>query len=369
MMRGSITRFGLTIVAVAILLSGFFSLPGHASAAGGYAGYVFTEANLSGPNSVLVFGRAADGSLTQVSAISTGGMGTGSGIGSEGALAMSDGGNWLVAVDAGSNDIAVISLKTGTTVSRLGSGGMLPTSVTIHKNLVYVLNHDSDNITGFSLSNAGLLSPIPGSTQPLSGAGVDAKQVRFSTDGQVLVVTEKNTNLIDTYTVGNDGAATGHSSHASSGPAPFGFDFGKRNTLVVSEAANSAASSYRVTDSGGVNLVSGSVTNGQLAACWVVVTNDGHFAYTADAHNGMISGYRVAGNGALTLLDPSGISGTTGGTPLDEAMSLNDKFLYVLNDGSGTLGIDAFAVNSDGSLTAMANTTGTPASASGLVAR
>jgi 6-phosphogluconolactonase len=367
MFRAVLKRFGLAILAIAALVSGSFVLTGSASAAAGYAGYVYTEANPSGPNSVWVLGRGANGSLTPISTIWTGGKGTGSGLGSEGALALSDDGKWLVAVDAGSDDISVISVKDGLAVSRVASGGALPTSLTLSGKLVYVLNHDSDSITGFSLDNAGKLHPIPNSTQPLSGTGVDAKQVQFSPDGQVLVVTEKNTNLIDTYKVKENGVATGHTIHPSSGHAPFGFDFGDKNTLVVSEAANSAASSYRVSDDGSVTLVSGSVTNGQVAACWVVVTNNSRYAYTADAHNGMISGYAIAHDGSLTLLNANGITGTTGGAPLDEAISRNDKFLYVLNPSIAL--INAFRVNSDGSLVSLTGASGIPASAAGLIAR
>jgi 6-phosphogluconolactonase len=367
MFRALFSRLSLALLAIAMLLFGSLVLTGSASAAGGYAGHVYTETNAGGPNSVSVFGRRANGSLTPIGTISTGGNGTGTGLASQGALALSEDGKWLLAVDAGSNDIAVISLKSRLAVSNISSGGALPTSLTVHGNLVYVLNHDSDSITGFSLDSAGMLDPIPNSTQPLSGSGVDAKQVQFSPDGRVLVVTEKGAGLIDTFEVDNGGAAMSGTTHPSSGPAPYGFDFAGYNTLVVSEAANSAASSYRVSDNGGVTLVSGSVLNGQQAACWLVVTNNNRYAYTADAHNGMISGYAVGPDGSLSLFNDGGVTGTTGGAPLDEAITRNDKFLYVLNPGLSQ--INAFKINANGSLASMTGVSGIPASATGLIAR
>jgi 6-phosphogluconolactonase (cycloisomerase 2 family) len=313
----------------------------------------------------LAFRRGADGSLTLAKTIPTGGKGTGSGLGSAGALASTDDNQWLFVVNAGSNDISVISLRTFNTVTRVNSGGTMPISVTVYGDLVYVLNAGgSGNISGFSFDDAHL-RPIRNSTRPLSGSGVGPAQVQFSPDGRVLVVTEKSTSLIDTYTVDEDGRALGPSTHPSSGPTPFGFDFGKNNTLVVSEAANSAASSYRVSGNGGVNLISGSVLNGQAAACWVVVTNNGRYAYTADAHNGKISLYGVANNGALTLIQA--IAGAPGGGPLDEAVSQYDQFLYVINPSLGQ--IDAFAIASDGSLTPLTGASGIPSSAVGIVAR
>ena len=41
--------------------------------------------------------------------------------------------------------------------------------LTVHKNLLYVLNAGSANITGFNVANDGALSMIPGSTRPVSG--------------------------------------------------------------------------------------------------------------------------------------------------------------------------------------------------------
>ncbi len=359
LMRARRVMLALGLVALAALV---FS--GSASAAGRYAGYVYAETNSTTGNSVLVYERASDGSLTPVKSIATGGTGTGTGLGSQDALALSENGRWLLAVNASSNDISVVSLASGKVRSRTASGGMLPISVTEHDGLVYVLNSGGNgNISGFWLRPNGSLAAIPGSTRALGGSG--PAEVRFSTDGEALVVTEKGTNTIDTYAVEENGMASGPYSHPSSGAVPFGFDFGKNNTLVVSEAAASAASSYRVSDAGGLTLITGSVANGQAAACWVAVTQNGKYAFTADAHNGMISSYAVAGDGSLTLL--AGAAGSPGGAPLDEVVSGGDSFLYVLNPAVGS--INAFTIGADGSLAPLASASGIPSSAAGLVAR
>jgi 6-phosphogluconolactonase (cycloisomerase 2 family) len=49
------------------------------------------------------------------------------------------------------------------------------------------------------------------------------------------------------------------------------------------------------------------------------------------------------------------------------ALSGNDRFLYALNSGDGT--ISGFRVNADGSLKSQAGTGGLPAAANGLAAR
>jgi len=152
-------------------------------------------------------------------------------------------------------------------------------------------------------------------------------------------------------------------THPSSGATPFGFAFGEHDALIISEAAHSAASSYQVGEHGGLELISGSVLNGQAAACWVATAR--HYAYTADAHNGTISSYTVGHDGGLNLLHS--VAGSPGGAPLDEAVSRFDQFLYVLNPSTGV--INAFGIHNDGSLGALANTPGIPTSASGLVAQ
>ena len=81
----------------------------------------------------------------------------------------------------------------------------------------------TDEITGFTVGADGMLTPIPGSTQSLSAANTGPAQVSFNADGDVLVVTEKATSLIDTFTVGSDGVAVPANTFASSGMTPFGF--------------------------------------------------------------------------------------------------------------------------------------------------
>ena len=94
---------------------------GHAALAGLFAGAllastagaatVYTETNSASGNAIQIYQSAADGSLTLASIVSTGGLGTGAGLGNQGALALSDGGRWLYAVNAGSNDISVLSVS------------------------------------------------------------------------------------------------------------------------------------------------------------------------------------------------------------------------------------------------------------------
>src|SRR6266566_3980199 len=146
--------------------------------------------------------RAADGTLGAAGTVATGGTGTGAALGSQGAVALSDDGRWLFAVNAGSNDVSVFAARGAelTLASRTASGGTLPISVTVHRNLLYVLNAGGDgNISGFSVGTTGGLTPVPGSTRSLSGSNVGPAEVSFSLFFHGSAATEKNTSLLDVY--------------------------------------------------------------------------------------------------------------------------------------------------------------------------
>ena len=343
-----------------------------ASAAAGHGkpGEVYTLTNAAGGNAVAVFDRAADGSLTSAGLVPTGGLGTGGGLGSQNALVLSEDGKRLFAVNAGSDTVSAFSVdKDGLTLlgAPVSSGGTDPISLTADGKLLYVLNAGSPgNITGFRIGKTGL-TPIPGSTQPLSGAAVGPAEVQFSPNGKLLVVTEKGTNTIDTYVVDHDGLTTGPYSQASAATTPFGFAFDKKGRLIVSDAVGGAPgasglSSYDVSKSGVLVTITPFLADTQTAACWVVITNNGRFAYTTNTGSASISTYGIGDGGSLTLL--SAVGGTTGSTPTDADLSRDGRYLYAHISGA----ISAFRVGTDGSLASVAGAGGLPAGSVGIAA-
>ncbi len=338
------------------------------------SGRVYTATNAVAGNEIVIYQRAANGSLSAAGRVSTNGLGSGDGLGNQGGLVASKNGRWLFAVNAGSSEISIFSVRRGnlTLTDKVSSRGMRPVSITVHGDLLYVLNGGgTNNITGFTIGEWGKLTPIANSTRPLSAAATGPAQIQFTPDGDALVVTEKATNKIDIYAV-EDGIAGGPAVRDSNGITPFGFAFDKRGHLIVSEAfggaANQAAlSSYEVSDEGNISVISPSVKDGQSAACWVVVTKNGRYAYTTNTASGSVSGYRVAKDGKLTLLG-DGLTAVIGaGTgPIDAALSKSNQFLYVLNAGIGT--VNGYRVEANGNLTPINNVGGLAVGANGLVA-
>jgi 6-phosphogluconolactonase (cycloisomerase 2 family) len=249
----------------------------------------------------------------------------------------------------------------------------MPISLTVHRSTVYVLNAGgSGNISGFRLQSDGTLRQLDGSTQPLSNGGAGASpqpaQISFHPDGNVLVVTEKATNLIDTYEVNKKGVAGAPVTHPSSGMTPFGFAFDQRDHLIVSEAFGGAAdasamSSYTV-DGAAFDPISASVPTTQTAACWVVVSKDGNYAYDTNTGSDSISSFQIEADGSLTLLDAQ--AGLTGDAPIDMALTNDGGILFSLA-AAGAL-VDAFQVHSDGSLVHLGQVS-VPAGSVGLAAR
>jgi 6-phosphogluconolactonase (cycloisomerase 2 family) len=370
--RRKTPRLMAIVLLVLSLLSATF---GVASAASGEPGAVYVQTNQADGNAIAVFSRSSDGALALTATVPTGGSGTGSGLGSQGSLILSENGRMLLTVNAGSNDISIFRVEPNglTLLNRVSSGGIRPTSLTLYKKLLYVLNAGgSGSITGFVLDQSGGLTPIPGSTRPLSNNGAGAApapaQISFSRDGGTLVVTERATNLIDRYTVDRDGVASAPAPQASSGVTPFGFAFTQQGVLIVSEAFGgaplaSAVSSYHVSE-GGIGVISPSVPTGQTAACWIAVSKNGRFAYSTNAGSGSVSAYQVGTDGSLSLIE--GRAGVTGdGTsPIDASVNGNGQFLYVLN--GRTHDISAFAIQADGTLVGIGTFVGLPAGSAGI---
>src|SRR3989442_1409597 len=240
------------------------------------------------------------------------------------------------------------------------------TSPTLFGNGLYVLNAGRcATMSGFTVGPSGALTPIAVPPLPRSCSTAGPAEVQFSPDGSRLVVTEKNTNLLDVYAVDANGVASGPTTTASAGGTPFGFAFGLRNDLFVSEAAGSA-SSYVLDASGTPALVSGPVSTHQGAPCSAVVTADGRLGFTGN-RAGSLSAFAIAPDGVISLVDANGGTALIRTGINDIAPSHNHGYPYVLQTG-GAQAIHAFRVAADGHLTALGPVGGLPAGTRGLAA-
>ena len=328
-------------------------------------GHVYVNDNTAGTNTIGAFDRHADGTLTPEpgSPFTAGGAGTGAALSSQGALQISSNGQFLVAADAGSNQISVLQINKDGSLRLVPGGvvssrGALPDSLAIHGSLVYVANsgNGGSNYTGFQLSPAGHLAAIPRSTVALPDGSAPG-DVLFNGTGTKLAGTRVGTSQIDSFTVGSNGRLTAApgSPFAGQGLGAFGSEFRPTNPsqLFVSNPHNpgagaSTVSAFNVSANGTLSPVGASpFANGQDGACWVEISHDGRFLFVVNTGSGTISRYSIATDGTLTLLGSTPVKATGGVGAVDPRLSPDGHFLY-LDERAGQVGV--FAVNG-GSLT------------------
>ena len=334
-------------------------------APGGAGRAVFVQTDNTAGNQVVAYHRARGGRLTRAGTYSTGGLGgvlAGSVVdhlASQGSLTYDRRHGMLFAVNAGSDTIAVFSVRGDQLRLRqvTGSGGAFPVSVAVRGDLVYVLNAENGGaVQGYRIF-AGRLFPIPGSNRAL---GLDPSatpqftntpgQVAFSPDGSQLIVTTKaNGNDVDVFAVRSGGRLSASPVvNSEPGTVPFAITFDPAGHLVIAEAGPNALATFALRQDGTVTLLD-AVGTGQAATCWVAP--DRGLLFASNAGSPSVSGYSASPNGQLTLLG----STTTDPGTVDATASPGGRFLYVQTGLNGI--VDEFAVGSGGSLTEIGSVT------------
>jgi 6-phosphogluconolactonase (cycloisomerase 2 family) len=345
-----LTPLGLALAGAILPAASAYAAPRSADDHGSrVVGHVYVNDNTAGENTIAAFDRHADGSLTATpgSPFPAGGAGTGSGIGSQGALQESADGRYLLAVDAGSGQISVLRIASDGKLSPVGgspvaSGGAEPVSIAVHDELVYAANGGAgaNNYTGFELDHDGHLHALAGSTVVLP-EGSEPGDVLFNRPGGNLVGVRIKTSLIDSFAVkgGRLKPAPG-SPFPAQGPGPFGSEFRPTNPaqLFVSNAHGGkeagTVSAFSVTDAGALSSIGTSpFADHQTAPCWIEISHDGRFLFTVNTASGNISRYAIASAGSLALLGSTPLAGA-GTAPLDARLDPDGDTLWVVEGGT-----------------------------------
>jgi 6-phosphogluconolactonase len=322
----------------AVVTAAMLAVPAVGAFATDVAGAIYTMTNAS-DNAVVVFDRDAAGHLTEVGTVATGGSGSGDGLDpltSQAALVLTEDHQWLLAVNAGSNEISVFRVRDDGLhlTDKVDSGGALPTSLAVDHGLVYVLNAgDPANTMGFHLTRRGRLIPMVDSTRSLGDGAFS--QVAFDPAGENLVVTDRMDGELLVYPVDWRGRLSmSPTTTPSSGDGPFAVIFDLRGDLLVAEAGSGAVSSYRILPTGALQVISPSVANEQRATCWIAGNRRGD-VFTANTGSQNISAYAVAErDGRVVLLDETAAFANR---PIDMAITANGQFLYALDPADGAI--------------------------------
>jgi 6-phosphogluconolactonase (cycloisomerase 2 family) len=370
-------RAALAVLAATGALAG-----AHAAAAaardtnGGHA--VFVQTNRIDGNSIVVYDRADDGTLTEAGTYATGGLGgiaagaPSDHLASQGSLVFDARHELLFAVNAGSDSLSVFRVDGDalTLQQVVPSGGGFPASIAVHDNLLYVLNAGGLGVVqGFRI-DGHQLHRIPGSARTLGLANTDPPfflnspgQVGFTPGGEQLIVTTKGSgSTIDVFGVSANGRLSPTPvRNAAATPVPFAFTFEPSSQrLVDGEAGISAVSTYVVGSDGALSDPH-SLSDGQAALCWI--TRVRGYYYVSNTGSNDVSGYTIGANGQPALVGPTGVVAVTEPGPIDSTASA-DEFLYVETGVSGT--VDEFHVAADGTLTRIGTVTGLPPGLEGI---
>ena len=373
---------GVSLAAVALLIPWVADAAskqgqGQGQQGQGAGGWVVTATNSPAGNKLWLYKRGANGKLTQVGSASTGGKGIASEppfgfpiVDSSGSINTTPDGKLIFVVNAGSNQVTSFRVTSSGVkrVSVASTHGKLPISVASSGHLLYVVNEASKNIYGWTFASNGVLTPIKGSNQKLTAVTPKGKKdkvgvaaaINFTSNGKVVAVTERGLprtyGEIDTFVIGKSGAAGPAQAFATKGVAnPFGFSPVDKYLLVSNAGLvktpsgampnpadftqfTGTVATYKVSDSGKVKFVSNAASGGR-AACWLIVTKNGRTAITTNtlssgtpptggptSGTGVLATLSIAPNGHLHLLKQAN---TSPGFPGDEALSRDDKYIYV----------------------------------------
>lgn len=352
---------GLALVATSVSLG--------VSAAPNTDGHVYVNDNTAPVNTVAGFDRRSDGSLVPLagSPFAAGGSGTGISIGSQGALQLSGDGRYVLAADAGSNQVSVLRILPGgrlipTDQGPVWSGGVEPISIAVHGNLVYVANEGDkvagtgSDYTGFRINPGGVLTPIAGSTFSLPNTA-NPGDILFNSTGTNLIGVEVGTNdpttfKIDSFTVSANGLITpaAGSPFPAQSAGPFGSDFSPADPshLYVSNAhaggGNGTVSAFDVSPAGALTSIGSSpYADNQTAPCWVEISHDGAYLFAVNTASTTISRYAINSDGSLSLLGSTPFKSGLGIRPFDARLDPSGRWLYVVD--SALDAVTGFAVS------------------------
>jgi 6-phosphogluconolactonase (cycloisomerase 2 family) len=367
-MRKRLLRDAIRSVAIGCLLTVAVLTPSTAQAATPRH-VVFVQTNDPSGNSILAYDRGRDGRLSLAGTFPTGGVGareSGAGsdpLASQGSLLLDPADDLLFAVNAGSNTVSVLRVVGDRlrVLQVLSSGGAFPVGFARQGSLLYVLDAGGPGaVAGYRIGDAGL-TPLSGSVRSLGLSNADTPfflsspaQVGFTPSGRQLLVTTKTNGTVEVFTVNPTGRLSRSPVSDPIPGVPFAFRFDAGGRLVLVSAASGLSNgspipdsgslgTYTVNADGSLTAVSGPVSNGQSAPCWIATLRG--FDFVANTGSGTISRYTVDGSGGVTLDDAAAASGYAGPTDL----TTSGDFLY--NQVGQASTVTVFGVNAAGALT------------------
>jgi len=216
---------------------------------------------------------------------------------------------------------------------------------------VYVPNISSGNVSAYSISSGGGLSPVAGSPFAAEHGPIG---VAVTPNGEHLYVTNVNSENVSAYLIAANGGLTPIlGSPFATGAEPWGVAAspdGKH--LYVVNRGSSSVSAYSIESDGSLSPVTGSpfpTGTGDVISNGLAVTPNGEHLYVTNM-NGSITAFSIESDGGLSPV--AGSPFDAGSTARPVSVSPDGKYLYV-----GTLeeNIWVYSIGSDGALSPIAD--------------
>ena len=287
--------------------------------------FVYTNNDVSGPNTVSGFSADSGGTLTQISGspFLTGGTGSGGGAFAVNRIRVFR--NFLFASNSGSNDISVFSVSpiTGKLSLVPGSpfpaqvlgGGGISLALTTDGKFLFAAGDVSNTIKAFGVNSSGALTPL--AAPPIPSGGSELLGINVSPDNKFLAVTHFfpfGSSSVRMLSIGNDGSLTplsGSPFHVG-GVAATSVEFNcASNLLFVGQHSGlpttdvvSVASNGTLTPIPGTPFIQ---TTGNLgnSAQVILLSPDERFLFVSNQFSNTVTVWSVAPNGSLALVPGS----------------------------------------------------------------
>ena len=344
-----IRKLGLVAAGISLLVS---------SVALGANNFVYTNDNVAGANTVSAYRVAdADGALTFVGRYNTGGNGDGGGLFASNRVRARQAQQFLFVTNDGSRSISTFEVNQSTGVLTLSpsapvlcgstTGGDLSLALVANKRLLICAATSNRTLTVFSIANSGGLSVSSGPiTLPATGRP-DAMEV--SPDGNLLAVALVDSDRVAMYQIANNGSLTpapGSPFASPGGGLATGVDWtGNSSRLIVGESnsSNVVVHAFNVAASGALSLASSLTTAGTDSQV-VQLSLDDRFVFVTNQGSSSVTTLALAANGSLTRIGQYSVGA---GQPAGMGVRDDGKFLYV---ASYPFYLSVLAIKPDGSL-------------------
>jgi len=310
--------------------------------------FVYTITNPDGPNSIAAYeANSETGELIFLDSYPTGGFGTGRLVDSQSPLVLNSEGTHLFAVNPGSNNISVMTIRDDGSLSLVNepvpSRGVEPASLALKNDLLYVANKgDATNppsYSGFSVEANGTLTRIK--RRITLAIGDNPTHVLFNHNGSMLIGIRLGTGGLDTFAVRPNGRLS-FLSQLNNQRGPFAGVFNpiSPDQLVAADARLPGASTYLLSADGSLSQITSVGNAPERAACWIVAHPDGQRVWVSNTGTSSLSLYRIGTMGELSL---AGTRSTIafGRSSFEIALDPTNRFLYQLNIGAGNQSINA----------------------------